>query len=44
MIFLITCDIVNIIMCYELNYDCCFKVSSSEVGTTMNVVLHVAYG
>lgn len=35
---------VNIIMCCECNYGCGVKVSSSEVETTVNDVLHVDSG
>lgn len=44
MIVFMSCEVANISMCYECNYNCCVKVSNSEVGIIVNVVSHVAYG
>lgn len=44
MITFMSCDVANIIMYCECDYNFCVKVGSSEVGTVVNIVLHVIYG
>lgn len=44
MIMYVRCYVVNTIICHEFNCMCYVEVCSSEVGTTVNFILHVVYG